>query len=324
MHVLGISCGTANGNSEILLKMALEEIISQRPSTTYSILRISTVSIPPFDPCDPWSQDVNSKIPDDRPAALDAILEADAIIVASPIWTRQPAGHLKNFCDRALGPRVDYAMVMKAVEGGAAPNSDLSKVKFDERVLKPRVAALIAVGGADGDEWGTLALPGLHQSVFSLHAKVVDQMIVYGCPIPGAILFNEKKELHEAREKAKKLGKNIASQMGKSFDDAEYLGDIRGACPICHLNVVELNGKEGGATCGTCGAKGKLVMREGLTTLDLANQTSVSVLTLEGKMRHVDELRAIGSYFGPRQASWQAEQEKWKQLDSHVLKMSKL
>lgn len=265
MHVLGISCGTPNGNSEILLKIALQEITNRLPNTTISILRISTVSIPTFDPKDPWAtkDEIASKLQeqqrDDRPAAIDAIMEADALIVASPIWTRQPAGTLKYFCDKSLGPRVDAAFVKKVFESGknsGAPNEFFKKMSVDERVLKPRVAGLIAVGGAVGDEWGSLALPGLQQSVFSLHAKVVDQMIVYGCSPPGSILLPGKPEFEEAIGKAKRLGRNISSEIGKSFDDAKYLGDIDGACPICHLNLLVLNDEDGGATCGTCGAKG--------------------------------------------------------------------
>jgi multimeric flavodoxin WrbA len=93
------------------------------------------------------SVSTSSQIPDDRPALVDAILLADALIISAPVYTRQPAGILKAFTDTALGPFVD--------------------------------------AGAMCTEWGSLALPGLQQSVFSLHAKVVDQVIVRGCPYPG-------------------------------------------------------------------------------------------------------------------------------------------
>jgi len=102
---------------------------------------------------------------------------------------RQPAGLLKAFADVSLGPFVDAAFVSRALQQQAA---GISRFKDyvrdfvpDERVLKSRVVGLIAVGGAEEMEWGSLALPGLQQCVFSLHAKVVDQVIVRGCPFPG-------------------------------------------------------------------------------------------------------------------------------------------
>ena len=131
----------------------------------------------------------SSPIPDDRPALVDAILLADALIISCPIYTRQPAGLLKAFTDTALGPFVDAAFVSRALKQQAAGiarfNDYVKDYVPDERVLKNRVVGLIAVGGATCTEWGALALPGLQQCVFSLHAKVVDQILVRGCPFPG-------------------------------------------------------------------------------------------------------------------------------------------
>jgi multimeric flavodoxin WrbA len=138
---------------------------------------------------EPTSISVSSQIPDDRPALVNAILLADALIISCPIYTRQPAGILKAFTDTALGPFVDAAFVSRAIkqqaEGIARFKDYVKDYVPDERVLKNRVVGLIAVGGAACTEWGSLALPGLQQCVFSLHAKVVDQVIVRGCPYPG-------------------------------------------------------------------------------------------------------------------------------------------
>jgi hypothetical protein len=87
----------------------------------------------------------SSQIPDDRPALVDAILLADALIISCPIYTRQPAGLLKAFTDTALGPFVDAAFVSRALKqqaAGIARFKDYVKDYVpDERVLKNRGSA---------------------------------------------------------------------------------------------------------------------------------------------------------------------------------------
>jgi multimeric flavodoxin WrbA len=192
MQILGISCGSPNGNSEILLKTALLAAASSSPTITTSLVSLQSLSLPTHfmsNHLEPTSISASSQIPDDRPALVNEILLADALIISCPIYTRQPAGILKAFTDTALGPFVDAAFVSRAIKQQAAGISRFKDyVKDyvpDERVLKNRVVGLIAVGGATCTEWGSLALPGLQQCVFSLHAKVVDQVIVRGCPYPG-------------------------------------------------------------------------------------------------------------------------------------------
>ena len=52
--------------------------------------------------------------------------------------------------------------------------------RVDERVLKPRVAGFIAVGGSLTPQWKTLALPVLHTLTFSMQTAVVDQVVFAG------------------------------------------------------------------------------------------------------------------------------------------------
>jgi hypothetical protein len=61
-----------------------------------------------------------------------------------------------------------------------------------------------------------------------------------------------------AVELAERVGRSVASQIGKGYEEAVYLGD-KGSCPYCHLDPIVLEGKGGnGCECGACGAKGKL------------------------------------------------------------------
>ena len=58
-----------------------------------------------------------------------------------------------------------------------------------------------------------------------------------------------------AIDRAAALGRNVASQLGNSFEAARYLGPP-GLCPMCHLDVIVLRGAE--VECATCGARGLL------------------------------------------------------------------
>ena len=58
-----------------------------------------------------------------------------------------------------------------------------------------------------------------------------------------------------ALARAAQLGRNVAEQIGRAFEDAEYRGEP-GLCPLCHLDVVVLHGRD--VECATCGARGTL------------------------------------------------------------------
>ena len=129
--------------------------------------------------------------PDDRAAVFNAILDADALVFATPVYSRQPAGTLKAVIDRILGPYTDCSFALRAKERKAAGDPLYENVNIDERLLKPRVAAFICAAGSMETNQATMALPTLHTLVFSLHVKVVDQAICYGVPIPGMASFRD-------------------------------------------------------------------------------------------------------------------------------------
>ncbi len=322
MHVLGLACGSINGNSEILLIAALEAAQQKVIGTTISLIRIQDLSIPsypmhtavnsrPQQPSDsiPSTQMPQDPLRDDRPWVLEAILRADAILISSPIYTRQPAGILKYFCDQTLGPLVDAAAhvsyIISAKETG---DPRFVAVKPDTRVLKPRVAGLIAVGGASSQEWVSFGLPLLHQCVFSLHANVVDQMQVLGHPEPGSVLLRNGDEDWVAR--AEKLGERIASQLGMAYDDASYLGE-EGTCFYCHLDMVMIRGTaDNAADCAVCGARGRLVTnQDGRITLKVDEDNITSIVTMEGKERHLREINGLAKVLGPKMSAIQKEKE---------------
>lgn len=188
----------------------------------------------------------------------DAILDADAIIFGSAVYSHQPPGALKAVIDTILGPFADASMARRIADGQKHGDPAYADAKFDSRMLKHRVVGFMAVAGSPFSSQITMALPTLHQIPYCLHAKVVDQVVFRGYAVPGSILLDEENTI----ARAEGLGRNVASQMGKSFDDAVYLGERNESdCPYCHLSKIEIDYTQSNEIgCITCGHRGKLVV----------------------------------------------------------------
>ncbi|PYI18973.1 flavo protein [Aspergillus violaceofuscus CBS 115571] len=303
MHMLGISNGTIAGNSEILLKAALQAAQRYDSSLTVSHIHAPSVAMPRNPKPLPGSQDISLGTvqrvgthtiddvgSDDRQAVLEAILSADGLIIATPIYSHQPVGFLKAVVDRILGPFTDAAFVQRVLEGQRRGDPACDGVHVDARILKPRVVSFIAVAGSSLTDQITMALPTMHQYVYSLHAKVVDQHVFTGYGNPGAVAVMHDGQ---ALTRARLLGERVASQLGRSFDEAQYLGLHRkGDCPYCHLSKIELDYTPGNEIgCVTCGARGKLVVLDGgRIGTEWGRDSSISCITMEGNMKHVADI----------------------------------
>ncbi|KAI1844480.1 hypothetical protein JX265_010025 [Neoarthrinium moseri] len=304
-RVLGLCNGSIRGNSEILLKAALQEIqTSTSEPVTASWIHVPSVVIPRNPKPLASAADVSlgnvvsmkagvsseDFFADDRRAVLDAILDADAIIFATPVYSHQPPGFLKAVTDRILGPFTDAAFVQRVLERKKAGDPKFKNHPVDSRVLNPRVVGFLAVAGSSQMEHVTMALPTLHQFVYPIHGKVVDQVVLNGYASPGSVIY---KNGGKAIERAKQLGRHVASQLGKKFDDAEYLGpQPDGACPYCHLAKFDfLGGPNNEIGCLVCGAKGNLIIKGGLITPFWIHESSWSCITMEGKRLHVDHIQ---------------------------------
>ena len=199
---------------------------------------------------------------------LDAILDADGLIIATPIYSHQPAGALKAVLDSILGPSTDAMFARHASERKAAGDPKFATSFVDQRLLKPREAAFIAVGGSSAQDRVAMALPTLHVMIYSLHMKVVDQVVFQGFAAPGSVLAPINKD---PTERARLLGRRLVSQLGKPFDEAQYLGDSpRDACPYCHLSKIELSPSVlNDVGCVNCGARGKFgIGKDGIVGIE--------------------------------------------------------
>jgi|SRR5690242_3129532 len=335
MHLLGIANGSLGGNSEILLKAALKAASDTDPSLTTSWLHAPSVSVPLNPPALQGSFDMgidmlaamrdgSSNSVDDRPAVLNAILDADAIIFATPVYSHQPAGMLKALLDRILGPFTDAAFATRAAEAQARGDPQARSQALDTRILKPRVVGFMAVAGSTTPDQVSMALPTLHVLVYSLHAKVVDQAVLTGCAAPGAVIYMDDGQ---AITRAQQLGHNVASQMGKPFDQALYLGPHpRGACPNCHLLNVELSCNDQNAiSCVACGTEGRIETGDdGIVRPVWVADSTLSSITMAGKQRHVDDLlrNSLREAAAARaKPDAQRELEEWRRLQIPVVRL---
>jgi multimeric flavodoxin WrbA len=239
-RLLGLGCGQPNGSAEILLKAALQE--AEATGASVELVRLDELHIP---------SGHDAPEPDDIWWFWERLVACDGLIVSTPIISRTVAARLKLLIDRLLGPNADAAIIDELVAVKRAGGDPAVPFRVDERVLKPRVAGFIAVGGSLTSQWKTLTLPLMHTTTFSMHMAVVDQVQFEGAGTPRSIVLDPG-----AIERAQRLGRNVAWQMGHAFDEAEYLGDEPGLCPMCHLDVVVLRGRA--VECATCGARGEL------------------------------------------------------------------
>jgi multimeric flavodoxin WrbA len=283
MKVLGLSAGNPDGSAEILLKIALQAAEGEGAQSAQ--LRLDDLRLPtrPLAPGQALAQD-------DGQWLWDQVMECDGLIVSTPIYSRTVPGKLKLVADRLSGPAADVAFAesyRSMLESGETPPVAFP---YDERVFRPRVAGLIAVGGALSSQWKTLALPLMHQMMFSSHIAVADQALIGGAGMPRSVVLDAA-----ALTQAARVGRSVGSQLGRAFAEVEYRGEP-GLCPLCHLSIVNIDGDD--VECATCGAAGKLTVEEGVAVIRLDDPGDRSVTTLAEKRAHFHEVQETGQLQG--------------------------
>jgi multimeric flavodoxin WrbA len=284
-RVLGVGAGTSGGSAEILLKAALME--AETAGAEAAFVRLDDVRIGTAGPL--FGND-----DDDCGWFFEQVMAADGVIYSAPIYSRLLPGKLRLLADRVFGPHADVGFIRLLMEREAAGEPITVPFTPDERVLRPRVAAFIAVGGALTDQWGTLALPMMHSLAFSMRSGVVDQVRFSGAGTPRSIVLDPA-----ALQRARLLGRNVAEQLGRDYEDVEYRGEP-GLCPLCHLDVIELRGRA--VECASCGAAGRLEIGddgEPLVVFDV-DGLEKSVNDLVEKRAHSEEILETAARHGAR------------------------
>ncbi len=315
MKLLGLSCGRKMGNTEILIKEAL--IGAEEKGAAVELLRMLDLEIKPCKFCKvcPARQDGPEACiqKDDAAFLYNTFMDCDGIILGAPVYALTPPGYLKMIEDRVLGPHTDLAAARARKNSGGINPRDGSKAFFDERAFKPRVGGLISDGGASSLHWLSFGIALLYTFTFPPNIQVIDHLQVtktQPAPHIGMVVL-----LDEALKRARKLGKNVAEQMGRPIEKTKWVGDSPGMCPVCHCNLLTVNGKNP-VECPVCGISGELKFENGKISVTFSKeQQAHSRLTELGKLDHQIEIQEVMKEPAPRAA---VVPEKVKKYQSYL------
>ncbi len=293
MRVLGLTAGASpRGSADILLKEALRA--ASDAGVEIEMVRVGDLDLTAGP----------SARADDAQWFWDRLMDADGLIVSTPIYSRTVPGTLRLLGDKIAGPQADAVFTSELLAARREGRPIAVDFEVDERVLRPRVAGFLAVGGSIPDRWKSLTLPTLHTLTASAQIAVVDQVQFAGAGGPGSIVLDDA-----ALQRAAVLGRTVADQCGRAYEDATYRGEP-GLCPMCHLSVFELYPDH--IECATCGASGRLT-GTGVTFDDAGR--ALSILTIGEKLDHFREVQETAARQLPAAAEIARRVEGYDVLD---------
>ena len=280
MKVLGLSPGTKDGCNDSLVKEAL--MGAQEAGADIEFIRLLDLDIKHCTGCIHCCMSLfagkggGCVLKDDFDWLLDKILDADGVILSSPIFEKGAAGISRTLCDR-FGPRVERGnniMGTKiSIEKGGIPP--------DPRLLNDKVISFMAVGGT---QWGT--------RVEIDHAMIACMPV---WTIIENIRFEWSKNIiveDEKIAKAHRLGRNLA-EAAKDISNAKYAGE-QGVCPHCHSKEFYLIPDSTCAICNHCGIEGEISIENGKYVFKFDESWLAKAHnTIPGKMIHFDDVTRI-------------------------------
>lgn len=260
--VLGLNFGRVNGNCKKFLSSALEA--AQEAGAEVTVIDVMKLSIKECIGCGFCSRVLQSGKgqiqccqKDDFEMVSDAVLEADAIIVAAPVYVLAPTGQFKNFVDR-FGPAHDKAYMLFENE----LRKDTGGEELNPNCFKRHLVSYISVGGATTPNWVSYGIPGMNLFGMSLNMKVVDQLDAFGSYVPD----NHAKLLQQSAH----MGERIVDALDKKTSEITWESDP-GICPVCHCKEITLDGTDR-VCCPICGIFGTLKMDNGKVTVDFTKE----------------------------------------------------
>jgi len=293
MVALGLSFGRKMKNCEILVKQALKGAESAGAQVRF--LRTMDLRIDHCTGCGACSasmragKQVKCIIKDDYSVVEEAVLDADAIIVAAPVYALAPTGQFKNFLDR-FGPAHDRMAIEAEQEKREKESTEL----LDSRYFTRRMVSYISVGGAVTQNWVSYGLAGMHLFGFPNHMKPVGHIDAYNMGQTGSPILDK-----DLMSRTFDLGKHTAASVGRDENDIAWFGE-EGVCPVCHLDHITVKGTTT-VECPLCGIEGKLIVEGDNVRVDFpAEQQARSRYTREGLLEHYLEIKGMGAVAGPK------------------------
>ena len=291
MKVLGLSFGRNMSNCEIMTKEVLMKCKEQGHEIQF--INVNKLDIKSCTGCIACviSMIAHKKnagkcvMKDDFHIIDEAIMEADAIILASPTFEYAASGLYRTICDR-IGPSHDLTFRTAAINEGC---------DTDKRSLKKRVCGLISVGGAMTENWTVLTLPTMYAIPMSMGIDVIDMINYYGAMATYNVVGNKPM-----MERVDKMAAAICDALANIDNDAlrsKWRGDSEGACPVCHLNLVNISADQTYVECPVCGIRGEISFENGKLSIHYSDaEKARSRLTFAGKLEHSTEIKtqAVG------------------------------
>lgn len=287
--VLGISFGRKMSNTETMIKTALMEC--EKEGADIKFIRADDLDIKDCTGCVAcvgsllYGGNGNCNLKDDMKIIDEALMECDAVIVGSPTYVLSPTGKFKTVCDR-LGPSHDIAFRTNAKENGIKMGKEASKLP-DERSFKPRVAALVTVGGATTQNWLSFAMPTMYEFTMSMGIDVVDKYEYFGAMAYEHVVGNK-----EVMDRMVTMGKNIADALYNDKEEmSKWRGNEEGVCPVCHCDMLTITHNKNHVECPVCGISGDLTIVNGDIIVSFSEaQQKRSRLNYDGKLEHYIEI----------------------------------
>lgn len=275
--VLGLNFGRVNGNCKAFLTRAMDE--AKAAGADIEIIDTMPLEIKSCIGCGACSRLLQSGkgqirccLKDDYEGLADAVLAADAIIVAAPVYVLAPTGQFKNFLDR-FGPAHDKAYMLFENE----LRKDTGGEELNPDCLKRHLVSYISVGGATTDHWVSYGIPGMNLFGMSLNMKVVDQLNAYAAYVPD----NHQRLL----EQSGRMGRRITEALSLKNDEITWESEP-GVCPVCHCNEVTITGSTK-VSCPVCGIYGNLTVEDGKIHVDFPiEEQRRSRLKFTGVLEH--------------------------------------
>jgi len=294
--VLGISFGRKMSNTEIMIKTALMEC--EKAGSEVKFIRADDLDICDCTGCISCvigllhGGNGGCHLKDEMHIIDEALMECDAVIVGSPTYVLSPTGKFKTVCDR-LGPSHDIAFRTEAKKMGIKMGKDPEKLP-DERSFKPRIGALVTVGGAITQNWLSFAMPTMYEFTMSMGINVVDKYEYFGAMAHEHAVGNK-----EVMDRMVVMGQNIAEALNSENKEAmnKWRGNDEGVCPVCHCDMLTVVHKRNIVECPVCGISGDLTLVDGEIKVNFSEaEQKRSRLFYEGKLEHQVEIstKAVG------------------------------
>jgi len=294
MKVLGISFGRTNKNCDILVKQAL--IAAKEAGAEVKFINTMNMKIGHCTGCGACSKlrdqgkQIKCILKDDYLELEDAILNADGIVLAVPVYSIAPSGQLKNYIDR-FGAAHDRAAALAVQEKRIKEGAE---ELLDPRIFGDKYVAYISIGGAKTQNWVSMGLPIMHIFGMSTVMKVVGQIDVYNMGTAVNPVLED-----DLMDRTTKLGQHLANSIGMPYDQVEWMGD-EGICPVCHNSFVTI-GKTTDIECPICGIAGKISIENNEVKVTFSKEEQKRARdTLAGLTEHYLEIQGFVKAFMPK------------------------